>query len=61
MAERLRQSSYKINTLNLATLPNRRFDLKKVAYNALEQTKLTKFKHKDDEFDDLFSSAESLF
>jgi len=51
----------KINTLNLATLPNRRFDPNKVVYNALKQAKLTKFEHKNDEFDDLFSWAESLF
>ena len=47
--------------LNLATLPNRRFDPKKVVYNVLDQAKLTKFEHKEDEFDDLFSSAESIF
>ena len=50
-----------IKALNLATLPNRRFDPNKVAYNALELEKLTKFDHKDDDFDDLFSSVESLF
>ena len=50
----------KIKALNLATLPNRRFYPNKVAYNALEQAKLTKFDPKDDDFDDLFSSAESL-
>ena len=51
----------KINILNLATLPNRRFDPRKIVYNVLDQEKLTKFEHKDNEFDDLFSSAESLF
>lgn len=51
----------KIKALDLSTLPNRRFDPNKVAYNALEQEKLTKFDHKDDDFDDLFSSADSLF
>ena len=51
----------KINMLNLATIPNRQFDPRKVAYNVLEQAKLTKFDHEKDEFDDLFSSAESLF
>ena len=47
--------------LNLATYPNRQYDPRKVAYNVLEQAKLTKFDHEKDEFDDLFSSAESLF
>lgn len=51
----------KINMLNLATLPNRRFDPRKIIYNVLKQAKLTKFEHKEDKFDDLFSSAESLF
>jgi len=51
----------KINMLNLATIPNRQFDPRKVAYTVLEQAKLTKFEHEKDEFDDLFSSAESLF
>jgi len=47
----------KINMLNLATIPNRQFDPQKVAYNVLEQEKLTKFDHEKDEFDYLFSSA----
>ena len=51
----------KINMLNLATIPNRQFDPRKVVYNVLEQAKLTRFDHKEDDFDDLFSSAESLF
>lgn len=46
--------------LNLATIPNRQFDTKKIAYNVLERAKLTKFYHQEDEFDDLFSSVESL-
>ena len=50
----------KINSLTLATLPSRRFDPNKVAYNALDQAKLTKFEHKEDKFEDLFASAESL-
>lgn len=51
----------KINSLTLATLPRRRFDPKKVAYNALDQAKLAKFEHKEDIFEDLFASAESLY
>ena len=47
--------------LNLATIPNRRFDPRKVVYNVLEHAKLTKFDYEEDDFDDLFSSAESLF
>jgi len=50
----------KIKSLTLATIPNRPFDPKKVAYNALEQAKLTKFEHKEDTFDDLFISTESI-
>ena len=50
----------KIQSLTLATIPNRPFDPKKVAYTALEQAKLTKFEHKEDMFDDLFISTESI-
>ncbi|MCY6524751.1 hypothetical protein, partial [Actinobacillus pleuropneumoniae] len=50
----------KIKSLTLATLPNRQFDPNKVAYNALEHAKLSKFDHKEDMFDDLFSSAEKI-
>ena len=50
----------KIKSLTLATIPNRPFDPKKVSYNALEQAKLTKFEHKEDTFDDLFISTESI-
>lgn len=35
----------KISMLNLATIPSRQFDPRKVAYNALEQAKPTKFDH----------------
>ena len=42
-------------------MPNRRFNPRKIIYNALDQAKLTKVEHKEDEFDDLFSSAESIF
>ena len=51
----------KINMLNLTIIPNMQYDPKKVSYNVLEQAKLIKFDHEKDEFDDLFSSAESLF
>ena len=47
--------------LNLATIPNRQYDPRKVAYNVLEQAKLAKFDHEADDFDDIFSSTESLF
>jgi len=50
----------KINMLNLAIIPSRQFDPRKIAYNVLEQAKLSKFDHEKDEFYDLFSSAESL-
>ena len=47
--------------LNLATIPKWKFDPTKVAYIVLGQAKIIKFEHEKDEFDDLFSSAESLF
>jgi len=47
--------------LKLATIPNRQYDPRKVAYNVLEQAKLAKFDHEADDFDDLFVSIESLF
>lgn len=47
--------------LKFATIPNRPYDPRQVAYNVTSQAKLAKFDHKADEFDDLFSSAESLF
>ena len=50
-----------MKSLALATLPNRQFDPNKVAYNALEQAKLTKFDHIEDKFDDLFSLAKSMY
>ena len=51
----------KILMLNLATIPNRPYDPRQVAYNVMSQVKLAKFDHKGDEFDDLFSLTESLF
>jgi len=47
--------------LNLAIIPNRQYDPRKVVYNVLEQAKLAKFDHEKDEFDDLLFSVESLF
>ena len=49
-----------MKSLTLATLPNRHYDPRKVAYNALEQAKLTKFDHKEDMFDDLFITTETI-
>ena len=51
----------KIQMLNFATIPNRQYDPRKVSYTVLEQAKIARFDHEKDEFDDLFSSAESLF
>jgi len=50
----------KMIALSLAIIPSRQFDPNKIAYNALEQAKLTKFDHAEDMFDDLFSSADSM-
>ncbi|MCY6488397.1 hypothetical protein, partial [Actinobacillus pleuropneumoniae] len=41
--------------------PNRQYDPRKVPYNVLDQAKLAKFYHEYDDFNDLFSSTESLF
>jgi len=46
--------------LNLSTIPNRKYDPSKVAYNVLDQAKLAKFDHEVDHFDDLFSSANTF-
>lgn len=54
------KEAVKISMLNLATIYNRKFNPRKVAYNVLKQAKLTKFDHEKDDFDNLFSSAESL-
>lgn len=51
----------KIQMLNLATIPNRKFDPRKVAYNVTSQAKLTKFDHEANDFDDLFASAEIFY
>jgi len=47
--------------LNLATIPNRQYDPRQIAYNVTSQAKLVEFDHEADDFDDLFASAESLF
>ena len=51
----------KMNFLTLATLPRRQYDPRKIAYNALDEAKLAKVEHKEDKFEDLFVSAESLY
>jgi len=50
----------KIQALRLPILPNRPYDPKKYAYAALEHAKLSTFEHKEDIFDDIFTSAESI-
>jgi len=50
----------KFQSVTLATIPNRPFDPKKIVYDALEQAKLSKFEHKEDMFDDLFISTETI-
>ena len=50
----------KIQSLTLATIPNRLYDPKQNSYTALEQAKLTKFDHQEDWFDDLFVSVEKI-
>jgi len=47
-----------ITCLNLATIPGRQFDPNKVAHNFTAQLKIRKFSHEDDDYDDLFESAE---
>lgn len=50
----------KLQTLSLATIPNRLYDPKQTAYTALEQAKLTKVDHQEDMFDDLFAGADTI-
>ena len=54
------KEAMKIQALNLPIIPNRAYDPKKYAYAALEHAKLSTFEHKEDIFDDLFASAESI-
>lgn len=51
----------KIQMLNLATIPRRQYDPKKIAYNVTSHAKLTRFDHEEDIFVDLFSSVELFF
>lgn len=51
----------KIQMLNLATIPNRQFDPRKVVYNITSQAKVTIFDHDADDFDDLFALAKIFY
>ena len=46
--------------VSLASIPNRLYDPKKTDFIALEQAKLSKVVHQEDQFDDLFVSADSI-
>jgi len=48
----------KTKDLSLAVIHKRQYDPKKVAFNFTTQRKVNKFLHEEDEFDDLFASAE---
>jgi len=48
----------KTKDLNLAVIPKRQYDPKKVAYNFTNQVKISKFIHEEDELDDLFALAQ---
>ena len=50
----------KIQSLTPATIPNRLYDPKQMAYASLEHAKLTKFDHQEDWFDNLFVSVETI-
>jgi hypothetical protein len=50
----------KLQMISLASIPNRLYDPKKTAFIALEQAKLSKVVHQEDQFDDLFMSADSI-
>jgi len=54
------KEAMKIQALNLPIIPNRAYDPRKYAYAALEHAKLSTFEHKEDIFDDIFVSAESI-
>lgn len=47
----------KTKDLCLVVIPKRQYDPNKVTYNFTSQVKITKFIHKEDEFDDLFTST----
>ena len=50
----------KLQMISLASIPNRLYDPKKTAFIALEQAELSKVVHQEDQFDDLFVSADSI-
>lgn len=53
-----KKEANKTKDLSLAGIPKRQYDPNKVAFNFTTQMKVDKFSHEEDEFDDLFSSAE---
>ena len=50
----------KLQMISLATIPNRLYDPNKTAFIALEQAKLSKIVHQEDQFDDLFAGVDSI-
>lgn len=48
----------KIKLLSLATIPKRKYDPEKVVYNVNSQSKIARFDHEEDSFDDLLGSTE---
>ena len=55
-----KKEATKLQMISLATIPNRLYDPNKTAFIALEQAKLSKIVHQEDQFDDLFASADSI-
>lgn len=51
--------AHKTKSLNLAVIPKRQYDSNKVDFNST-QVKINFFFHEDDEFHDLFTSAETF-
>ena len=53
-----KKESEKTKDLSLSVIPKRQYNPNKVAFNFTIQVKISKFIHENDEFDDLFASAE---
>ena len=49
-----------MEALQLHTLPKRKFDLEKVAYDITTTVKLKPYNHEDNYFEDLLQSAKSF-
>lgn len=58
--EHVEKEADKTKDLSVVVTPKIQYDPNKVAFNFISEVKQSKFIHEDDEFDDLFASAELL-